>query len=54
MCAVPFVSGLGAPGVFCYGSGLDEAVFQGTKVDPTKRRRSIGQSIRVGLSHRIK
>ena len=35
-------------------TGLDEAVFQGTKVDPTKQKKVKRSIIEVGLSHRMK
>ena len=43
VCAMQF----GALGVLCYSSGVDEALFQGAKVNPTKKKkvkRSVNES----------
>ena len=38
---------------FVMAAGLDEAVFQGTKVDPTKKKKVKRSVNEVGLSRRI-
>ena len=47
------MSGFGAPGVFCYGSRVDEAVFQWPKVDPTKKKvkRSVNECRIITQDH---